>query len=44
MAGYTQTMDSVTINFDLIKKYNLKYEIMYKNENVELNLKDKESC
>ena len=44
MVGYTQTMDSVTINFDLIKKYNLKYEIMYKNENVELNLKDKGSC
>lgn len=44
MLNNTQTMDSVNINFQLIKQYNLNYSIVYKNEKVELNLKDGQSC
>jgi hypothetical protein len=44
MANNVQTMDSVNINFQLIRNYNLNYEILYKNEKVELNLKDGQSC
>jgi hypothetical protein len=44
MANHVQTMDSVVINFKLINNYGLNYEIIYKNENVELNLKDSKSC
>jgi hypothetical protein len=44
MANNVQTMDSVNINFQLIKDYNLNYEILYKNDKVELNLKDGQSC
>jgi hypothetical protein len=44
MENNTQTMDSVNINFQLIKDYNLNYTIQYKSENVELNLKDGQSC
>jgi hypothetical protein len=44
MANNVQTMDSVNINFQLIKDYNLNYNILYKNDKVELNLKDGQSC
>ena len=44
MANNVQTMDSVNINFQLIKNYNLNYDILYKNDKVELNLKDGQSC
>jgi hypothetical protein len=43
MVNNVQTMDSVNINFQLIKNYNLNYDILYKNEKVELNLKDGQS-
>jgi hypothetical protein len=44
MLNNVQTMDSVNINFQLIKQYNLNYSIVYKNENVELNLNNGQSC
>jgi hypothetical protein len=44
MMNNHQTMDSVNINFRLIKDYGLNYEILYKNEKVELNLNNQESC
>jgi hypothetical protein len=44
MANFSQTRDSVTINFELIKRFNLNYEIKFISNNVDLNLKNRESC
>jgi hypothetical protein len=34
MENNKQVRDSVNINFSLIKKYNLNYQILYKKENL----------
>ena len=34
MENNKQTRDSVNINFNLIKKYNLSYQILFKKNNV----------